>query len=327
MALPTTLPAATPSKPMTTPPTRALTLAAALLWTAVSSPGAAVVKSTPAQEPASAAAVATTTPAAAPAPAPELLTDTTTAAQQESDAALINAVNADDFAAGSFTGAAGMLRYRLLPPPSAAQHAGQRYPLILVLHGSGAIGDDNRRQLDKLALSWATPAIRAKFPAYILVPQFPERSANYAPSAADGLLAARPGPNIATLTALVEQLKLQYPVAAERVYVTGFSMGASAATQALLHQPGLFAAAVTFSGIAPERSEAARLAATPLMLVHGDADSDNPIGPDRALFAALQRQPSATVRFIEYQGLEHTVPPAMLLSPAWREWLLGQRLP
>lgn len=287
---------------MTTPPTRALTLAAVLLWTATASPGAAA--------------------------SPELLTDTTTAAQQEADAALINAVNADDFAAGSFTGAAGMLRYRLLPPPpSAAQHAGQRYPLILVLHGSGAIGDDNRRQLDKLALSWATPAIRAKFPAYILVPQFPERSANYAPSVADGLLAARPGPNIATLTALVEQLKLQYPVAAERVYVTGFSMGASAATQALLHQPGLFAAAVTFSGIAPERSEAARLAATPLMLVHGDADSDNPIGPDRALFAALQRQPGATVRFIEYQGLGHTVPPAMLLSPAWREWLLGQRLP
>lgn len=311
-------------KPM--PPTGPLTLAAVLLWTAAASPGAAAaVMPTPATNQTTATAATPAATASLAASAPELLTDTTTAAQQEADAALINAVNADDFAAGSFTGAAGMLRYRLLPPPSV--HAGQRYPLILVLHGSGAIGDDNRRQLDKLALSWATPAIRAKFPAYILVPQFPERSASYAPSAADGLLAARPGPNIATLTALVEQLKLQYPVAAERVYVTGFSMGASAATQALLHQPGLFAAAVAFSGVAPERSEAARLAATPLMLVHGDADNDNPIGPDRALFAALQRQPGATVRFIEYQGLEHTVPPAMLLSPAWREWLLGQRLP
>lgn len=272
--------------------------------------------------PASAATATATTAEAEP----ELLTDSTTPAQREADAALLKGVDADEFTAGSFTGPSGMLRYRLLAPPGA-QHAGQRYPLILVLHGSDGVGDDNRRQFGRLARSWAAPAIRAKFPAYILVPQFPERSANYAPSAADGLLAARPGPNIATLTALVEQLKLQYPIAAERVYVTGFSMGASAATQAILHQPGLFAAAVAFSGIAPERADAARLAATPLMLVHGDADTENPIGPDRAMFAALRRQPGAQVRLVEYQGLEHTVPPAMLLSPAWREWLFAQRLP
>ncbi|SEO58471.1 Phospholipase/Carboxylesterase [Duganella sp. CF517] len=278
--------------------------------------------------PAGAATAAVAGPTAAhPEPEAELLTDGTTPAQREADAALLKGVDADEFTAGSFSGPSGMLRYRLLAPPAGAQHPGQRYPLILVLHGSDGVGDDNRGQFGRLARSWAAPAIRAKFPAYILVPQFPERSANYAPSAADGLLAARPGPNIATLTALVEQLKLQYPIATERVYVTGFSMGASAATQAILHQPGLFAAAVAFSGIAPERAEAARLAATPLMLVHGDADTENPIGPDRALFAALRRQPGARVRMVEYQGLEHTVPPAMLLSPAWREWLFAQRLP
>ena len=85
-----------------------------------------------------------------------------------------------------------------MAPPSAAQHAGQRVPLIVVLHGSGAIGDDNRRQLGKLALSWAAPAIRAKFPAYILVPQFPERSANYAPSAGPATGAARPSSRVAS---------------------------------------------------------------------------------------------------------------------------------
>jgi predicted peptidase len=253
----------------------------------------------------------------------EVVVDRTTPTDQAGNASLLQGLDRDLWSAGVFEHGAGALSYRLLPPPDA--QTGQRYPLVIVLHGSDAVGNDNRSQLGRLALSWSAPAVRARFPAYVLAPQFPERSANYHPSADDGLLAAEPGPNIPTLTALVAQLGKQYPIAADRVYVTGFSMGASAATQALLQQPGMFAAAVAFSGIAPERSAAARLAATPLLIVHGNADSENPIEPDRAMVAALQRQPGAKVRFLEYQGLEHQVPPDMLLSAAWRDWLFAQR--
>ena len=253
-----------------------------------------------------------------------LVTDRSTPAEQAANAALLKSLDRDAWSAGRFATDAGTLSYRLLPPPNV--QPGQRYPLVLVLRGSGAIGTDNHNQLGQLAMSWAAPAIRAGFPAYILAPQFPERSANYQPSAADGLLAGQPGPNIPTLTALVAQLKSQYPIAADRVYVTGFSMGASAATQALLQRPGMFAAAVAFSGIAPERNAAAQLKATPLLLVHGNADTENPIKPDRAMVAAMQRQPGgAPLRFLEYQGMEHQVPADMLLDAAWREWLFAQR--
>ena len=253
----------------------------------------------------------------------EIVVDRTPPADQAANAALLQGLDRELWSAGVFEHGAGALPYRLLPPTEV--HGGQRYPLVIVLHGSDAVGTDNRAQLGRLALSWSAPAIRARFPAYVLAPQFPERSANYSPSVADGLLAAQPGPNIPTLIALVAQLSKQYPIAAERVYITGFSMGASAATQALLQQPDMFAAAVAFSGIAPEPAEAARLATTPLLIVHGGADSENPIEPDRALVAALQRLPSAKVRFLEYQGMEHQVPPDMLLSAAWREWLFAQR--
>jgi len=255
---------------------------------------------------------------------PELVRDRTTPASQAADAALLQSLDHDVFLEGSYAGPTGKLGYRLMPPATVQQ--GKRYPLVIVLHGSGAIGNDNIRQLGALAMSWSAPAIRKRFPAYVLAPQFAERSANYKPSAVDGLLAAQPGPNLPSLLALVEQLKPQYAIDSDRIYVTGFSMGASAATQAVLQNSGMFAAAVAFSGIAPERAAAAQLKDLPLLLVHGDADTENSILADRAMFAALQRQPGgAKARFIEYQGMEHMVPPDMLFSPVWRDWLFAQR--
>lgn len=178
----------------------------------------------------------------------ELVTDRTTPTDQAGNASLLQGLDRDLWSAGVFEHGAGALSYRLLPPPDAQPgQPGQHFPLVIVLHGSGAVGTDNRSQLGQLAVSWSAPAIRARFPAYVLAPQFPERSANYQPSAEDGVLAAQPGPNIPTLTALVAQLGKQYPIAADRIYITGFSMGASAATQALLQQPGMFAAVVAFS--------------------------------------------------------------------------------
>ena len=49
------------------------------------------------------------------------------------------------WSAGVFEHGAGALPYRLLPPPEV--HGGQRYPLVIVLHGSDAVGTDNRAQL------------------------------------------------------------------------------------------------------------------------------------------------------------------------------------
>ncbi|GJJ03561.1 phospholipase [Duganella rhizosphaerae] len=254
---------------------------------------------------------------------PELVTDRTTPARQAADAALLKSLDRDVFSNGSYAGPTGTLGYRMMSP--AVLQPGKRYPLIIVLHGSGAIGNDNSSQLGALAMSWSAPVIRKRYPAYILVPQFAERSANYAPSAADGLLAAKPGPNLPTLRALVETLKPQFAIDTDRIYVTGFSMGASAATQAVLQDQNMYAAAVAFSGIAPDRTAAAQLKDLPLLLVHGEADTENPIEPDRALFAALQRQPGgAKARMLEYRGMEHTVPADMLLATAWRDWLFAQ---
>ena len=57
----------------------------------------------------------------------------------------------------TFTAPDGVtLPYRLLPPPSPPGARRTRVPLVLLLHGSGEIGTDNRAQLTPFALAWAT---------------------------------------------------------------------------------------------------------------------------------------------------------------------------
>ena len=69
---------------------------------------------------------------------------------------------ADRFEAKTFTAPDGVtLPYRLLPPPTPPP-PGTRVPLVLVLHGSGEIGTDNRAQLTPLALAWARDEARAR---------------------------------------------------------------------------------------------------------------------------------------------------------------------
>jgi predicted peptidase len=176
--------------------------------------------------------------------------------------------------------------YRLLVPESP--RTGRRYPLVLVLHGSGAIGTDNQAQLGPFARSWTSPGLRRRFPAYVLVPQFPARSAVYETSGVDALPISRPQPSLETALELVDKLLGDYPIDRGRVYAIGFSMGGSAVWDALTLRPELFAAAVPIAGV-PRSAGAKR------------------------------------VRFREYEDIDHNIPPDMILGTWWREWLFAQQ--
>lgn len=228
----------------------------------------------------------------------------------------------DLFARGNFVATNGVpLVYRFLKPNGAQQ----KLPLIVMMHGSGQIGSDNEKHLGWLARSWAHPDIQSRFPAYVLVPQLPARGADYAPTDDDGKQLSFARPPLEAVTQLVEKTILDNTIDADRVYIVGFSMGASGAWNALMLRPNLFAAAVPIAGVAPARKFANVISRTPIMIVHGNADRDNSIASDRAMFVALSAIPNASVQFKEYDGLGHTVPPAMVFASAWREWMFAQR--
>ena len=65
------------------------------------------------------------------------------------------------------------LNYRLLRPES--EKPGQQYPLVLFLHGAGERGSDNEKQLTHGGQMFLNPVNREKYPAFVLVPQCPEK--------------------------------------------------------------------------------------------------------------------------------------------------------
>jgi predicted peptidase len=227
------------------------------------------------------------------------------------------------FDTGSFRGSGGVaLKYRLLPPLRVVR--GRRYPLVVLFHGSGEMGGDNLKQVDRFPKAWARPGIRRAFPAYVLVPQMPERSANYtAPPEAPGR-ASVPAPPLFAALELVDSLRAALPVDSARVYAAGFSMGASTVWNAVALRPHLFAAAIPIAGV-PPRGRNDALARTPLWIIHGNRDTANPIGPDREIYPVLARTPGARVRFWEYDGGAHRVPPDLLASDAFARWLFAHR--
>lgn len=225
------------------------------------------------------------------------------------------------FTAGTFTSPEGVvLPYRLLAP--ARLEPGRRYPLVVQFHGSGGIGTDNLGQLENAARAWALPAIRNRYPAFVLVPQFPERSALY--DAPKTPRVSHAAPVLDAALALVDTIAAQHPVNRDRIYATGFSMGGSTTWLALLARPGLFAAAMPVSGIAPDRARAADLADVPLLILHGKADDENPIDADRAMAAAIHAAGGRRVRLREYAGLGHRPPAELVPGTWWRDWLFAQ---
>ena len=63
------------------------------------------------------------------------------------------------------------LRYRLLTPLN--MQSGQKYPLVLFLHGAGERGCDNEKQLTHGGQMWLNPVNRDQYPAFVLAPQCP----------------------------------------------------------------------------------------------------------------------------------------------------------
>jgi predicted peptidase len=219
------------------------------------------------------------------------------------------------------------LPYRLLLPADVT--AGVRYPLVLMLHGSDVIGTDNFSQLSRLAPSWASPRLRKEFPAYVVAPQFPARSANYETSKEDNMVFSQAGEPLGAALELIDYLVKNYPIDQDRIYIVGFSMGASSGWHAMLNRPKLFAGAVLMSGTPPKRSRAVELADVPILMTHGNVDPQNPLEPDRLMFASIQKAGGTKARFREYDNLPHAVPPDVLaVGPEgdwWRLWLFAQR--
>ncbi len=237
------------------------------------------------------------------------------------------ALGVDDFQARTFRDAKGKtLNYRLFVPKN--YNAKEKYPLILFLHGSGERGSDNQKQVGYFGASvFGDDFTQALHPCFLVAPQCPDGDswAAIRGTKEDGEAAKQPTEPLRLTLALLESLQKEFSIDANRLYLTGLSMGGYGTWDALSRRPGLFAAAVPICG-GGDPATAKKFANTPLWGFHGGADPVVPSARSHHMMIAL-REAGGEPLFTEYPGVGHNSWEKAYREPELAEWLFRKRLP
>ena len=214
--------------------------------------------------------------------------------------------------------------YRLFHPATAA-----KLPLVLYLHGSGGLGDDNLKQLEFGNIFgtrvWLLPENQKQFPCYVAVPQTDRGWARYdLTQQGSGPAPVIPGLGDGSRLALevVDKLCREFPVDTKRIYILGQSMGGAGVWNITAHRKQFFAAAVICCG-SETAENATKSIGTPLWNFHGDADQTVPVTVSRGRIAAL-RKAGAHPLYTEYAGVDHNVWQWAFTEPSLIQWLFSQ---
>ncbi|WP_243860551.1 hypothetical protein [Flavobacterium poyangense] len=244
-------------------------------------------------------------------PAPDSLTLATAKNQ-------LNNLAADDYLKKTYQ----QLPYRLLLPKK--QEANQKYPLVITFHNSFRIGDDNEKQLEPLARIWLRDEIRNQYPAFIVAPQFKQRSSNYTEDPDSVLLTAKPSEEVQTVLKLIDSLCVTYPaIDRNRIYLAGFSMGASTAQNLMSRAPEKFTALLSIAAV-PDFSAVDQLNRKPVWLIHGEKDTENPYAGSLALYKLLSK--NKNLKFSSYTHYSHNdIVFPFLLNDDLPKWLFEQK--
>ena len=197
--------------------------------------------------------------------------------------------------------------YLLYLPEGYGTEPDRRWPLILFLHGRGESGSNlglvkrhglARRLAEGLAL-----------PAIVVSPQCP----------AGGWWATD------VLGALLDEVSEQYAVDADRVYVTGLSMGGYGTWALALRYPERFAAIAPVCG-GGDPARACTIRRLPVWAFHGAKDDVVAFERSEEMVAAL-RACDGNVQFTVYPDARHDSWTATYANPELYAWMLAQRRP
>ncbi len=203
------------------------------------------------------------------------------------------------------TGDAKPLQYLLSLPPGYDQDAAKRWPLMLFLHGSGERGDNVQ-----MVKTHGPPMLAAKgqaFPFIVVSPQCPpfERW------------------NPLQLNDLLDEIAAKYRVDADRIYLTGLSMGGSGTWNFAMTYPQRFAAIAPMA-TGGDAEDAARVKNLPIWYFIGSKDGDVPERAHKMVDAL--RKAGADLRFTEYPDAGHVETWTKAYDdPQFYQWLLQQR--
>ena len=200
----------------------------------------------------------------------------------------------------------GRLDYLLFLPASYGVDLGKKWPLILFLHGRGETGTN----LKKLKVHGIPKKVekQSDFPFIAVSPQCSyEYCWRY---------------ELPTLNALLDDMVATYAVDAQRIYVTGLSMGGFGAWALACLYPERFAAVAPVCG-GGDPATVCNLKDVPVWAFHGALDEQVPPDQSQRMVDAL-RGCGGNVRFTLYPDLTHDSWTRTYANPVLYDWLLQQ---
>lgn len=219
------------------------------------------------------------------------------------------------------------LPYRFLRPDS--EKSGEKYPLVLFLHGGGERGEDNEKQLTHGAQMFLNPVNREKYPAFVLFPQCPSegywayatRPSSFTPAGMP--VGQSESPLFRSLKQLLDSCMKMPNIDSHRIYIIGLSMGAMGTYDLVVRYPQLFAAAIPICGTV-NSIRLQNVKEVSFRIFHGDADPIVPVDGSREAYKALKEM-GGSVEYIEFPGCGHDSWTPAFNYPGFMDWLFKQR--
>ncbi len=222
------------------------------------------------------------------------------------------AVSVDDFVPRRYTNSTGVLLYRLFIPTNYT--AAQRFPLVLFMHGAGERGNDNRNQLvgQTGELVFASETNQLKYPSFMVAPQCPSDA-----SWTDTNIRLR-------VLGLMTALQAEFSIDADRLYVTGLSLGGFGTWDYIGRYPGMYAAAIPMSGAdttGPANSSRVKI---PIWNFHAANDDTVNVSGSRTIIDSLRRSGGNPI-YTEYAAGGHVIWTPAYHTPILMDWVYSQR--
>jgi predicted peptidase len=197
------------------------------------------------------------------------------------------------------------LKYLLYLPKDYSK-TGEKWPLIIFLHGAGERGNDlNKVKVHGIAKMLET---RDGFPFVVISPQCPENGwwTDYLPS----------------LKALIDEVKKEYNIDESRIYMTGLSMGGFGTWTMAERYPNLFAAIAPICG--GGEAFLAKYIKAPVWAFHGAKDDIVPLQRSQEMVDAVKAN-GREVKFTVYPELMHNSWDAAYADEELYKWFLSHK--
>lgn len=229
----------------------------------------------------------------------------------ESIAATPSKLQARTFKGTLANGRSAQLNYLLHVPVSYGQEPDKQWPLLIFLHGSREVGRDINRVRNAIVPQMLEE--NPDFPFIVMAPQ--------AASQANGWY-----PSLKPIEAAINELQGEYKIDADRVYVTGLSMGGYGAWALMMDDPERFAAiAPVVGGYFFNPKQLCEIKDKPIWVFAAKRDRNVPLKESERVVNALKAC-GAEPEFTIFENADH--------DQGWElaytttdifQWLLAQR--